>query len=149
MRRAAPTAVLPRTLLPTLLTVLVTGVLLAVAPTGTARQAEETEVWYHNLGGPGVQEPAQINTAFNSSPYYRDLTWTGWGGRRTVGRGVLDNSCGACSGQEVIDARLVFKRFHTCWDGTLVYKRARAWLTYEDGSTATTKVVNLCATDYS
>jgi hypothetical protein len=137
MRRTATTALLTALLLASPAT------LAAPARAGTA------EVLYHNLGGPGVEEPSQINTAFNSSPYYRDLTWTGWGGRRTVGRGVLDNSCGACSGQEVIDARLVFKRVHTCWDGTLVYKRARAWLTYEDGSTATTKVVNLCATDYS
>ena len=44
---------------------------------------------------------------------------------------------------------LTFKRFKTCWDGTLIYKRARARLTYDDGSTKSTKVTNLCATDYS
>lgn len=129
---------------------LVPALVLAVLPlVGGPAQAGGKDVYFHDLGGKGVQEPALIHTAFNSSPYYKDLTWTGWGTRKAKGTGVLDNTCGSCGGQEIIDAVLTFKRFRTCEDGTLIYKRARARLTYEDGSTKSTKVTNLCATDYS
>lgn len=115
---------------------------LVVAPA----QAEPVEVWYHDLGGTGVAEPRIIHTAFNSSPYYDKLVWTGWGEEKAVGRGILDNSCAACGGEKKIDAVLRFKGFRTCDDGTLVYERARARLTFDDGTTRTRRVVNPCQT---
>lgn len=129
---------------------LVPALVLAVLPPAVApAQAAGKDVYFHNLGGEGEKEPPLIHTAFNSSPYYTDLTWSGWGTKKAKGTGVLDNTCGACWGQEVIDAVLTFKRFKTCKDGSLIYRRARARLTYEDGTSASTRVPNVCATDYS
>ena len=133
-----------------LLTVLLTSLVLLASPlVGAPAHAGGKDVFFHDLGGKGEEEPEVIHTAFNSSPYYKDLTWTGWGTKKAKGTGVLDNTCASCGGEELIDAVLTFKRFKTCWDGTLIYKRARARLVYDDGSTKTTKVTNPCATDYS
>lgn len=133
----------PLALVASLVPVAVLAVSLPVAP---AAHAETAEVYYHDLGGPGVMEPEVIHTAFNSSAYYKDLVWTRWGEEKAVGRGVLDNSCAACGGEKIIDAVLKFKGHHTCKDGTLIYDRTRAKLTFNDGSTKLTKVVNPCHT---
>ena len=127
------------------LAALVLAATSAVAAAPVAR-AETVEVYYHDLGGPGVVEPRTIHTAFSSSAYYTKLTWTGWGEEVAVGRGILDNSCAACGGEKRIDAVLRFKGFQTCEDGGTIYDRTRAKLTFHDGDTKIIKVVNPCQT---
>lgn len=128
------------------LAALVLAAAVPVVAAAPAAHAETVEVYYHDLGGEGVTEPEVIHTAFNSAPYYKKLTWTGWGEEKAVGRGVLDNSCASCGGEKMIDAVLRFTGFQTCEDGTTIYDRTRARLTFDDGSTKTKRVVNPCPT---
>lgn len=140
-----------RRVAPALLAVLLLAApLLAVrpAPSATAAPAPvaatgdlaaKPKVVYFNLGQPEVK-PKRIFTAFNSSPYLKKLSWTKWGGRKSVATGIWMSDCASCPGPDRREAVVRLTRRVTCDNVDYrTYKRAVVTVSEPDeGSTDTT-----------